>query len=67
MHPVESESARGRILVIDDDDLFRESLSTNLSDAGFSTDSFGEGIAAIRHLEARSDADWFCWIGKCPV
>jgi two-component system response regulator ChvI len=66
MHQVESESTRGRILVIDDDDLFRESLSTNLSDAGFLTDSFGEGIAAIHHLEASSNADLVLLDWKMP-
>ena len=57
MHQAEADSTRGRILVIDDDDLFRESLSTNLTDAGFSTDAFGEGLTAIRHLEQKSNAD----------
>lgn len=43
------KSAR-RILIVDDDDLFRESLITNFSDAGFSTLAFAEGQSALRHL-----------------
>ena len=41
---------RGRILVVDDDALFRESVSTNLIDAGFSTESVGDGLAAVGYL-----------------
>jgi len=66
MHQAEVESSRGKILVIDDDDLFRESLSTNLTDAGFSTDAFGEGLTAIQHLEQKSDADLVLLDWKMP-
>src|ERR1041385_4538268 len=66
MHQAEAESSRGKILVIDDDDLFRESLSTNLTDAGFATDAFGEGLTAIRHLEQKSDADLVLLDWKMP-
>src|SRR6266853_3658863 len=66
MPQADTDSSRGRILVIDDDDLFRESLSTNLTDAGFSTDAFGEGLTAIRHLEQKSDADLVLLDWKMP-
>jgi two-component system response regulator ChvI len=44
----------GHIVLVDDDDLFRESLSQNLSDAGFGTKSFSDGPAALQEL-TRSD------------
>jgi two-component system response regulator ChvI len=47
----EQNNAAGCILIVDDDDLFRESLITNLSDAGFSTLAFSEGKSALRHLK----------------
>src|SRR5438067_5247587 len=40
----------GRILLVDDDDLFRESLSQNLSDDGFGTRSFSDGPTALQEL-----------------
>lgn len=46
----EHGKSAGRILIVDDDDLFRESLITNFSDAGFSTFAFAEGQSALRHL-----------------
>src|SRR5258708_9184442 len=46
-HP---EQESGRILIVDDDSMFRESLSRNLSDAGFATTSFGDGVSALEHL-----------------
>lgn len=45
---------RGHILVVDDDALFRESVSTNLIDAGFVADTFNDGSSAIRYLTERS-------------
>ena len=39
-----------RILLVDDDEMFRESLIQNLSDAGFGTQSYGDGPSALRDL-----------------
>lgn len=39
-----------RILLVDDDDMFRESLIQNLSDAGFGTRAYGDGPSALRDL-----------------
>jgi two-component system, OmpR family, response regulator ChvI len=39
-----------RILLVDDDDMFRESLIQNLSDAGFGTQAYGDGPSALRDL-----------------
>jgi two-component system, OmpR family, response regulator ChvI len=40
------------ILIIDDDDLFRESLSHNLSDVGYDVIDLGDGALALEHLQA---------------
>src|SRR5437868_10139928 len=39
-----------RIVLVDDDDLFRESLSQNLTDAGFGTQCYSDGPAALHAL-----------------
>ena len=41
-----------RIILVDDDDLFRESLQQNLSDAGFDAMGFGNGGAAVAGADA---------------
>jgi two-component system response regulator ChvI len=64
--PGNAVATRGHVLVVDDDALFRESVSTNLTDAGFSTDCFGEGLAAINHLSGRPSADLVLLDWKMP-
>jgi len=41
------ETARGHVMVVDDDEFFLESVSTNLADAGYRTDSFWD-ISILR-------------------
>jgi len=48
---------RVRILVVDDDDEFRESLSLNLMDEGFAVSPFANGPAALEHLTTGESAD----------
>jgi len=62
-HP---EQENGRILIVDDDGLFRESLSRNLSDAGFATTSFGDGVSALRHLTEAGPPDMILLDWKMP-
>lgn len=50
MEQIESVVPRGHILVVDDDALFRESVSTNLVDAGFSADTLMDGDSVISYL-----------------
>src|SRR6266436_6583557 len=64
LHHPEQES--GRILIVDDDGLFRESLSRNLSDAGFATTSFGDGVSALRHLTEAGPPDMILLDWKMP-
>ena len=60
------ETGRGHVMVVDDDELFLESVSTNLADAGYRTDSFLGGAEAIRHLSAGSGPDLVLLDWKMP-
>jgi two-component system response regulator ChvI len=66
MQQVESENVRGRVTVVDDDELFLESVSTNLADAGYCTDSFPGGAEAIRYLSSAPAADIVLLDWKMP-
>ena len=48
---------RVHILVIDDDDEFRESLSLNLMDEGFAVTTFANGPSSLEYLTAGESAD----------
>jgi two-component system, OmpR family, response regulator ChvI len=50
-------SASARVILIDDNPLFRESLTLNLTEAGFEVLPFESGEAALSHLVASDDAD----------
>jgi CheY-like chemotaxis protein len=47
---VEVMAAGKRVLVVDDDEFFRESLAQNLADAGFVVETAANGEEAIEHL-----------------
>ena len=66
MDQVSRQPARGHILVVDDDELFRESVSTNLIDAGYSTDAFSDGSTAVNYLTNGPDADIVLLDWKMP-
>jgi len=55
-----------RIVIVDDDGMFRESLAQNLSDAGFSITSFGDGPTALRHLAETGTPDMILLDWKMP-
>lgn len=63
-----SEIARDktRIILVDDDDLFRESLQQNLADAGFEAVGFGTGGAAIDYVADGNPADLVLLDWKMP-
>ncbi|NKB19662.1 MAG: response regulator [Alphaproteobacteria bacterium] len=46
-----------RVLVVDDDELFRESLQQNLIDTGFDSWAFGDGPSVLAFLEDGNRAD----------
>ncbi|HLI13236.1 MAG TPA: response regulator transcription factor [Alphaproteobacteria bacterium] len=59
----EKAAPRARVVLVDDDDMFRESLSEHLADAGFAVTPFGSGSSALQHiLEAKGEQiillDW---------
>jgi len=60
------ETARGHVMVVDDDEFFLESVSTNLSDAGYRTDSFLGGVEAIRYLSGGQGPDLVLLDWKMP-
>lgn len=43
------------VVLVDDDDLFRESLGRNLSDAGYNVRDFARGAMALDHLLAQDE------------
>ena len=46
-----------RIVLVDDDDLFRESLGLNLIDEGFAVTSFSSGAPALDYFASGGEAD----------
>jgi two-component system, OmpR family, response regulator ChvI len=53
----EREARLGRIVLVDDDDLFRESLGLNLVDEGYAVTSFSNGAAALDYFAGGGEAD----------
>ena len=45
------------LLLVDDDDLFRESLGLNLIDEGYEVTSFGNGREALAYFDHGGSAD----------
>jgi two-component system response regulator ChvI len=56
-----------KLLVVDDDDLFRESLTRNLSDAGFAVADFPDGPTVLDHLAGGSGGDLAIIDWRMPV
>ena len=55
-----------RIILVDDDDLFRESLFQNLTDAGFDVVTFSDGPAALEQITGDDSADLILLDWKMP-
>jgi two-component system response regulator ChvI len=55
-----------RVVVVDDDELFRESLGANLLDEGFEVIDFAEGRAVLDFFAAKKDADIVLLDWKMP-
>jgi two-component system response regulator ChvI len=54
--PALAEAAK-RVVIVDDDALFRESLGLNLVENGYQIEDFGDGEAALRHFDSGGGAD----------
>ena len=52
MEQFRSDLQNPRIMIVDDDEMFRESLVQNLSDAGFVVNAFSNGPSALDHVRA---------------
>jgi two-component system, OmpR family, response regulator ChvI len=57
MVPMKGASNAGRVAIIDDDDLFRETLGLSLIDEGFEVTSLPGGPAALEHFAAGGQVD----------
>jgi len=57
---------RARIVVVDDDDLVRDLVEWNLTDADFNVLSFASGAAALSHLHRSNDDDIVLLDWKMP-
>jgi two-component system response regulator ChvI len=67
MHTDQAAAAgNGHVMVVDDDELFLESVSTNLADAGYRINAFPRGDDAIEYLTGRNDADLLLLDWKMP-
>lgn len=55
------------VVLVDDDELFRESLARNLADAGFTVTDFGNGPAALNHMQGGAGADLMILDWRMPT
>src|ERR1700730_13046131 len=56
----------GKVLLVDDDHHYREILSDELSERGFSVQSFGDGESLLGALDTAADADVVVLDWKLP-
>jgi two-component system response regulator ChvI len=61
-----SEKQRARILIVDDDPLFRESIAGNLVDAGFDIEEAGDGRQSLERLHSERLPDLILLDWKMP-
>lgn len=66
MQTINSTAMRGHVMVVDDDALFLESVSTNLSNAGYIANPFSGGEEAVGYLSRKGDADLLLLDWKMP-
>jgi two-component system response regulator ChvI len=60
------EIVRANIVIVDDDELFSESVSRNLEDAGFCARAFPDGASGLAYLEDKPRADIVLLDWKMP-
>jgi two-component system response regulator ChvI len=66
MEKGEAAARRGQVVIVDDDDLFRESLQQNLEEAGFAVTCFSSGAPALKHLMGECAVDLVLLDWKMP-
>ena len=57
---------RGQVVIVDDDDLFLESLQQNLEEAGFAVTCFASGPPALKHVMNEANVDLVLLDWKMP-
>jgi two-component system response regulator ChvI len=57
LQPTVLDSEYTRIVIVDDDDLFRESLGLNLAEEGFEVVDFSSGESALEYFQSGESAD----------
>jgi len=60
------EIVRGHIVIVDDDELFSESVSRNLTDAGYAPRAFSDGASVLAYLGENPEADIILLDWKMP-
>src|SRR6185312_2828063 len=66
MQQTSDRATYGHVLVVDDDALFLESVSTNLSNAGYIANAFAGGTEAVNFLSENRNADLLLLDWKMP-
>lgn len=66
MPAISTAEKRGHVMVVDDDALFLESVSTNLSNAGYIAQPFPCGEKAVGYLSDNGEADLLLLDWKMP-
>ena len=66
MQDTPADTAAPQVFVVDDDELFRESLVGNLQDAGFSVTDFDSGVAVLEHFKTGAPPDLILLDWKLP-
>ena len=61
-----ASTPRGRVILVDDEPLFRQALRENLADAGFETLEFECGQSMLTHLRTDSTVDLIILDWKMP-
>src|SRR3546814_4815335 len=69
VQPVVTETNFNRVFIVDDDDLFRESLGLNLAEEGYEVVDFANGESALEFMMSGEEAeavllDWRMQIGR---
>lgn len=65
---IEGTSTQGKrhVILVDDDPLFRESLAQNLNDAGYSVETFEDGLSFLSRLSEHPKVDLLLLDWKMP-
>lgn len=58
---------RKRVVIVDDDDLFRESLGLNLQEEGYTVVDYSNGQQALKHFSTGDEADALLLDWRMPI